>query len=72
MSITTVIEIQTNYIGQLVQGMRDYRIPVLDVKRAPALEYDAWIAKELEKMTWMEVKNYWRGNDGHGRIFVST
>lgn len=70
MSITTVLEIQAGYIGQLVQGMRDYKVPVLDVKKEAAEKYDEWILTRLKDTTWPTVNNYWRGNNGTGRIFV--
>ena len=70
MSITTVIELQAIQLANLVQGMNDYSIPVLDVKRDATLKYDDWIEKRLRKTTWYQVKNYWRGNDGTGRIFT--
>jgi hypothetical protein len=70
-SITTVLELQAAQLGKLIQGMRDYNVLVLDVKADAAKEYDAWIEKRLRTTTWYQVKNYWRGDNGMGRIFVS-
>jgi hypothetical protein len=71
-SITAVLEINASYIAQLIQAMRDYSIPALDVKQAAANAYAARIQRDLEKTTWHQVSNYWRGNNGKGKIFVST
>lgn len=71
MSITAVLEINASYIAQLVQAMRDYSIPALDVKKAAADAYADRIQRDLEKTTWHQVSNYWRGNNGTGKIFVS-
>lgn len=70
MGITSVLEIQANYIGQMVQAMRDHDISEIEVKVDAAVKWDDWIAAELEKMTWSQVKNtYWQAGRT-GRIFT--
>lgn len=70
-SIIAVEEINASYIGQLIQAMRDYSIPALDVKLEAAKAYTDRIQHDLTKTTWHQVSNYWRANNGKGRIFVS-
>lgn len=70
MGITSVLEIQAAYIGQLVQAMRDFDIPELDAKREAAVKWDAWLERELQKTTWAQVTNtYWQAGR-NGRIFT--
>lgn len=68
-SVTEVLEIQAAYITQMIQAMRDHRIPKLEVKRTAAVKYDTHIANQLERTTWPLVHNYWR-KGGTGRIFT--
>lgn len=70
MGITTVIEIQTAYIGQLVEQMRDNHIKELEVRKDATAKYEAWIEKRLNETTWVQVNNWWRGADGTGRLFT--
>lgn len=70
-SITAILEIQTGNIAQLINGMHKYGIRMLEVKKDAAEKYDSWVLERLQKTTWANVKNYWRGNGGTGRIFVS-
>lgn len=68
-SVTEVLEIQAAYITQIVEAMRDSKIPKLEVRRSAAEKYDKWIERELKRTTWGYVHNYWR-KDGTGRIFT--
>lgn len=68
-SVTEVLEIQAAYITQILQAMRDHRIPKLEVKKAAAKAYDDHIVAQLDRTTWPLVHNYWR-KGGNGRIFT--
>lgn len=70
MSITAVLEIQAEYIGKIIQGMRDYQLPQIEPKLEAALKWDNWMEKKLERTTWQRVSNYWRAGRT-GRIYVS-
>ncbi|TXT09242.1 hypothetical protein VHUM_02716 [Vanrija humicola] len=69
MSITAVLEIQAEYIGKIIQGMRDYQLPQIEPKLEAALKWDNWMEKRLERTTWQRVSNYWRAGRT-GRIYT--
>lgn len=70
MGITTVIEIQTAYIGQLITQMQKNNIKELEVRKDATAKYEAWIERRLQDTTWIQVDNWWRGADGKGKIFT--
>ncbi|KAL1406693.1 hypothetical protein Q8F55_008399 [Vanrija albida] len=61
MSITAVVEIQANYIAQLVQAMYEYEIDTIEPKQSATDAYDAYIADRLDKTTW--VTRLWYENN---------
>ncbi|TXT08696.1 hypothetical protein VHUM_02824 [Vanrija humicola] len=70
MSILAILEINANYITQLIKNMRDYDVKELAPKKEKAVEYDNWVQKELHRTTWYQTETYWRTGGGKGKIFT--
>ncbi|KAL1405960.1 hypothetical protein Q8F55_007642 [Vanrija albida] len=70
MSILAILEINANYITQLIKNMRDYDVKELSAKKDRAAQYDDWVQKELHRTTWYQTETYWRTGGGKGKIFT--
>lgn len=70
MSILAILEINANYVTELIKNMRDYDVKELSPKKEKAVEYDDWVQKELHRTTWYQTETYWRTGGGKGKIFT--
>lgn len=71
-SVIINIEVQANWIAQVIKAQLRDGIKIMEPKEEPSKRYRQWLDNRLEQTTWTQSSSFYRlGKDRKGRVFTN-